>query len=58
MRRNSERLGCYSSMGSDPMEVAFSKPEVIVENSLGAASQKFYSQVNVTINGERIKEYK
>ena len=39
-------------------DVTFFKPEVIVVDSSGVASQKFNSQVNVTINGERIKEHK
>ena len=38
-------------------DVTFSKPEVIVVNSSGGASGKFNSQVNVTIDGERIKKH-
>ena len=36
-------------------DITFSKPEVIVVNSSGVASRKFNSQINVTIDGERIK---
>lgn len=36
-------------------DVTFSKPEVIVVNSSGVASQKFNSPVDITIDGERIK---